>query len=235
LKTNAKRVALVDDSPQDRLLLRTMLERLPDVVVTGEASDLRSARVLLEDPAIDAVFLDIELGRENSFSLLRGSGRRAHVVFTTVHRDFALASYEAEAVDYVVKPVREDRLVRALARLDALMGRTGGTRVTVERGGSDRQLLALDSVFAVIGDGKLTLVHAGKDAHPDRRSLREWEALLKSVGAERVDRSTIVRTTEILSVKPYGRGARVTFRNSPLVIELGRAGAARLSEFICMK
>jgi two-component system, LytTR family, response regulator len=232
MKTNARRVGLVDDSGHDRLLLRTMLERLPDIEILGEAGDIKGAKALLERPGLDVVFLDIELGRENSFSLLRGAEKRPHVVFTTVHRNFALSAYEVEAVDYLVKPLREERLLRALAKLDALLGRVATARVCIERGGSDRQLVALDSVLAVEADGKHTRVHMAAGSHPDRRSLRDWEALLGQGGAERVDRSTLVRTGEILSVKPYGRGARVVFRNSPLVLELGRAGASRLAEVL---
>jgi DNA-binding LytR/AlgR family response regulator len=232
MKANFHKVALVDDSPQDRLLLRTMLERLPDIQIAGEAACLKSAKALLARPDIDLVFLDIELGRDNSFSLLRGSERIPPVVFTTVHREFALASYDVEALDYLVKPVREDRLIRALERLDALMGRSGTPRVTIERGGSDRQLVALDSVLAVVADGKHAIVHAGSLSHLDRRSLRDWEALLAKEGAERLDRSTLVRLDAILAVKPYGRGAQLAFRNSPLVVELGRAGAQRLDELL---
>ena len=103
MKANFRKVALVDDSPQDRLLLRTMLERLPDIEIAGEAACLKSAKALLARPDIDLAFLDIELGRDNSFSLLRGTERIPPVVFTTVHREFALASYDVEALDYLVK------------------------------------------------------------------------------------------------------------------------------------
>lgn len=232
MKANFRKVALVDDSPQDRLLLRTMLERLPDIEIGGEAACLKSAKALLARPDIDLVFLDIEFGRDNSFSLLRGTERIPPVVFTTVHREFALASYDVEALDYLVKPVREERLIRALERLDALLGRSGTPRVTIERGGSDRQLVALDSVLAVVADGKHAIVHAGSLRHMDRRSLRDWEALLAKEGAERLDRSTLVRMDAILAVKPYGRGAQLAFRNSSLVVELGRAGAQRLDELL---
>lgn len=229
MKPNARQVALVDDSPHERLLLRTMLERLPDIEIVGEAADLKGAKALLARPGLDVVFLDIELGRENSFSLLRGEGRLPHVVFTTVHREFALAAYDVDAVDYVVKPVREDRLLRALSKLDSLLGRSGRSRITLERGGSDRQLVSIDSVLAVEADGKHSMVHTASGSHPDRRSLRDWEALLAKSGAERLDRSTLVRLDAVLAVKPYGRGARLSFRNSPQVLEIGRSAAERLA------
>jgi hypothetical protein len=75
-------------------------------------------------------------------------------------------------------------------------------------------------------------VHLAAGSHPDRRSLRDWEALLGKDGAERLDRSTILRLGAVLAEKPYGRGARVSFRNSPLVLDLGRAGASRLAEVL---
>jgi len=232
MKPNARQVAIVDDTAQDRLLLRTMLERLPDIEIAGEAADLKGAKALLERPGLDAVFLDIELGRENSLTLLRGAGKLPHVVFTTVHRQFALTAFEVEAVDYLVKPVREDRLVRALAKLDVLLGRTGVSRVAIERAGSDRHLVPLDSVLAVEADGKNSIIHTGSGSHPDRRSLRDWEALLAKSGAERLDRSTLLRLEAVLAVKPYGRGARISFRNSALVLDLGRAAAERLEEVL---
>ena len=232
MKPNTRKVALVDDTLQDRLLLRAMLERLPDIEIVGEAADYKGAKALLQQPGVDVVFLDIELGRENSFSLLRGAGRLPHVIFTTVHRQFALASYEVEAVDYLVKPLREERLMQALSRLDALLGRSGTARVTLERGSSDRLLVPLSSVLAVEADGKNSVVHALSGSHPDRRTLRDWEALLAKEGAERLDRSTVVRLEAILAVKPFGRGAKISFRNSALVLELGRAAAERLSEIL---
>jgi DNA-binding LytR/AlgR family response regulator len=230
MKPNARQVALVDDSPHERLLLRTMLERLPDIEIVGEAADLKGAKALLERPGLDVVFLDIELGRENSFSLLRGAGKLPPVVFTTVHRQFALAAFDAEAVDYLVKPVREDRLLRALAKLDVQIGRAGISRISIDRAGSDRQIVPLDLVLAVEADGKHSMVHTASGSHPDRRSLRDWETLLAKGASERLDRSTLLRPDAVLAVKPYGRGAKITFRNSALVLELGRAAVERLAE-----
>lgn len=232
MKPGSRQVVLVDDSSHERLLLRTMLERLPDIEIVGEAADLKGAKALLERPGLDVVFLDIELGRESSFSLLRGAGRVPPVVFTTVHRQFALSAFEVEAVDYLVKPIREDRLLRALAKVDALAGRSATVRVTIERCGSDRHLVPLDSVMAVEADGKYSRVHLACGSHPDRRGLRDWEVLLAKGAAERLDRSTLVRLGAVLAVKPYGRGGRITFRNSALVLELGRAGFERFSELL---
>jgi hypothetical protein len=92
--------------------------------------------------------------------------------------------------------------------------------------------VALDLVLAVVADEKHAIVHAGSLRHLDRRSLRDWEALLAKEGAERLDRSTLVRMDAILAVKPYGRGAQLAFRNSPLVGELGRSVAQRLDELL---
>jgi two-component system LytT family response regulator len=232
MKPNARQVALVEDSPHERLLLRTMLERLPDIEIVGEAADLKGAKALLERPGLDVVFLDIELGRENSFSLLHGAGRLPPVVFTTVHRQFALSAFEVEAVDYLVKPIREDRLLRALSKVDTLTGRSATVRVAIERGGSDRLLVPLDAVLAVVADGKYSMVHLASGSHPDRRSMRDWEVLLAKGAAERLDRSLLVRPGAVLAVKPYGRGAIVSFRNSPLALELGRAATERLAEVL---
>ncbi len=78
-------------------------------------------------------------------------------------------------------------------------------------------------------------MHVASETHGDRRSLRDWEALLGAGAAERLDRSTLVRPASILAVKPFGRGAKITFRNSPLTLELGRAAAERLHEILAVR
>lgn len=228
------RALIVDDSAEDRLNLRVLLERCRGIEIVGEAPDLESARRLLAGPAVDLLFLDIQLGRENGFDLLRSLQPRPQVIVTTVHRNYGERAFDLDATDYLVKPVTDDRLQRALSRAEKALGgaKQELERVSVYRGGSERQMVALENIIAVTGEDKYSRVIAGSNEIPDHRNLREWECLLGEKGFMRIDRSTLVRPDRIISVLPYGRGARLSFRHSPVEIEVGRAGRERLEKIL---
>ena len=227
------RTLIVDDSKTDRAALRAMLERVSEVSTVSESECLEQARGVLAGEDIELVFLDIEIGRENGFSLLEFVGRNRRVIFTTVHTGYGGQAFDADAVDYLVKPVTEDRLLRALARAAASFGRSTAplTRVPVHRSGSARKFLALETISGVIAEGNYSRVLCGSTEYPDHRRLREWEKLLADYAVERLDRSTLVRLDHIEEIIPQGGGAKLVLKHHARV-PLGRTGNERLRELL---
>lgn len=227
------RTLIVDDSKPDRAALRGLLERVSAVDSIQEAECLGSAREALSNPDIDLVFLDIEVGRENGFSLLDSVGRDRRVIFTTVHTGYGGQAFDADAVDYLVKPVTEDRMLRALSRAASSFGRSTAplARVPVHRSGSARRFLALETISAVIAEGNYSRVLCGSMEYPDHRRLREWEKLLADFAVERLDRSTLLRLDHIEQVEPRGAGACLILNNNGK-IEIGRTANERLREVL---
>ena len=227
------RTLIVDDSKPDRAALRGLLERVSAVDSIQEAECLGSARKILANPDIDLVFLDIEVGRENGFSLLDSVGRDRRVIFTTVHTGYGGQAFDADAVDYLVKPVTEDRMLRALSRAASSFGRSTAplARVPVHRSGSTRIFLALETLSAVTAEGNYSRVVCGSKEYPDHRRLREWEKLLADFPFQRLDRSTLLRIDHIQAIEPQGAGARVILSHYA-VLELGRTANERLREVL---
>lgn len=226
------RVAIVDDSREDRLNLRTLLQQMPGYEVIVEAGALDEARELLSRTVVDLVFLDIELGPQQSgLSLIPGLSSGTKVIFTTVHRNFGTEAFELGAVDYIVKPVTEDRLLRALTRA-GLAPASRAEQVAVYRSGSPRHAIALDTVAAVLGDGDYTKVFSGARVYLDRRRLREWQELLAQRAFAQLDRSTLVQLSQVVSWQPLGRGGVLTLRHTTLPLELGRTAYLRFTELI---
>jgi DNA-binding LytR/AlgR family response regulator len=155
------------------------------------------------------------------------------VIFTTVHNGYGGQAFDSDAVDYLVKPVTEDRLLRALTRAAASFGRPTAplTRVPVHRSGSARRFLALETISAVIAEGNYSRVLCGSTEYPDHRRLREWEKLLADFAVERLDRSTLLRLDHIDQVEPRGAGACLILNNNGK-IEIGRTANERLREVL---
>lgn len=113
-------VLVVDDEPLARSRLRTLLASCGDVLVAGEAANAAQAMEQLGRRGFDAVLLDIRMPGADGVSLahaLRASPRPPAVVFVTAHPEHAVAAFDVEAVDYLTKPVRLERLQAALDKV----------------------------------------------------------------------------------------------------------------------
>jgi DNA-binding LytR/AlgR family response regulator len=228
------RVLIVEDSAEDRLNLRTLLDNCPDITAIEEAADLDSARKILTKQALDVLFLDVQLGHESGFELIDVSRKLPCVILTTVHRELGDQAFDANATDYIIKPVTEERLLRALRRVAVRLGKEtdSPTRVPVHRSGSERRLVALTSIVGVVAEGNCSRIYSDAEEYRDHRSLREWEALLNGYGFERLDRSTLLGPDQMKALQLYGKGARITFHRSPAVFEIGRTALVRLQEIL---
>jgi two-component system response regulator AlgR len=118
------RVLIVDDEPLARLRLRGLVDELaaqePRTMVVGEAEDADAALLLLRRQPADVVLLDIRMPGRDGLQLtsaLRKLREPPAVIFVTAHAEHALRAFELEAVDYLTKPVRRERLHEALARV----------------------------------------------------------------------------------------------------------------------
>lgn len=121
------RTLIVDDEAPARARLRRMLQPFEDagrVAVVGEAADGVEALETLEETPTDLLLLDIQMPELSGFDVLDrlGPEDRPLVVFTTAFDEYALQAFEAAAVDYLLKPISEERLDAALARAERLRG-----------------------------------------------------------------------------------------------------------------
>jgi len=149
------RVALVDDEPVAREGLRMWLAREPDVEIAGEAGTPREAIALVLRERPDLLFLDVQMPDADGFSVLEAVSREhlPEVVFVTAHERHALRAFDVSALDFLLKPVREERFRAALekarreldrgearegpARLSALLDRVRGSGAPGEAGSVD--------------------------------------------------------------------------------------------------
>ena len=113
------RVLIVDDEPLARRGVRQLLAQESDVAVVGESRNGREAIRALRELAPDLVFLDVQMPDLDGFGVLREHGvdRMPLVVFVTAHDEFAVRAFEAQAVDYLVKPLNAARFARMMARV----------------------------------------------------------------------------------------------------------------------
>lgn len=211
----ALRLLIVDDEALARLRLRRLVEELaaPAASVVAEVDSVAAAQVVLSAESagegIDAVLLDIGLPGPSGLALaatLRTLARPPAVVFVTAHAGHALQAFELEALDYLTKPVRRERLQQALARVAQWRGVAATTSpaaarpvlVLNERG----RLLRLphDEILSLRADHKAVVVHTAAQDFVVDESLNELEQRLGEAFL-RVHRNALVARAAIRALE----------------------------------
>lgn len=113
------RCLLLDDEPIARQVMRTYAERLPFLHIAGECANALEAYAFLQHQAVELIFCDIELPQISGLEFLKALPHRPLVVLTTAYEQHALAGFDLDAVDYLLKPFAFDRFWRAAEKARA--------------------------------------------------------------------------------------------------------------------
>jgi DNA-binding LytR/AlgR family response regulator len=115
---NAKKYQclVVDDEPIARKIVKRYIAQLPNLVCIGECKNASEAIERISRETIDIVFLDINLPNINGISMVKILSKQPLIIFTTAYSEFALESYELNAVDYLLKPFLFERFAKAVAK-----------------------------------------------------------------------------------------------------------------------
>lgn len=113
------KVILIDDEKAMHLIMKKMLAKISDIKVMGAFLDTKTATSYLNDHEVDLIFVDINMPRESGLEFaegLRKQGKLTRIVFITSHVEYSLLAFDVFAFDYMVKPVKQDRLLQTVHR-----------------------------------------------------------------------------------------------------------------------
>jgi DNA-binding LytR/AlgR family response regulator len=199
------RILVIDDERPALDELTYLLERDPRVAgVLGCDSATEALRVL-QDLEVDAVFLDIQMPGLTGLDLAQVLSRfrtPPPIVFVTAHEEHAVSAFELAAVDYVLKPVRAERLAEAVRRLvDAgPTAPSGDAQIPVERGGVTRFVQRSD-ITHVEAQGDYARLHTPEGSHLVRTPLSTLAEEWAPAGFVRIHRSLLVSLPHIEEVR----------------------------------
>ena len=249
------RVAIVDDEPVAREGIRLWLASEPDVEIVGEAGNPNDAIALIERTRPDLLFLDVQMPGGDGFDVVEGiaATHLPEVVFVTAHEENALRAFDVAALDFLLKPVREERFRTALERARRELARGGDERETPARLGAlldhvrggagpgrrlerfavrerDRFVIVKASDVAWIeAAGNYAELHTTAGAtHLVRATLADIEARLDPEAFARIHRGTLVRVDTIREVVPASHGDCDVVLTDGTTLKLSRRFRERL-------
>jgi len=227
------RVLVIDDEAPAREELLFLLRDDPRVGKVSQAANAGQALRILGDGAVDAVFCDIKMPGLDGVELARVVGRFAtppRIVFVTAYDDRAVDAFELGAVDYLLKPVRADRLdeaVRRVAGAGADLAADDDEMIAVELGGVTR-FVRRSQVRFVEAQGDYARLHTADGSHLLRATLSELESRWSDSGFVRIHRSTLVALAHVEEVRAVD--GHYTVRVGDTDLQVSRRHSRQLRE-----
>ena len=236
------KVVIVDDEPLARERLRNLLDDQGGIEIVGEAGDGHAALHACAEHQPDLVLLDIAMPGIDGLEIARHLAAfepRPAVVFCTAFDAHALSAFDAQAIDYLVKPVRAERLAAALERVrtftagreHAADGTHGGERTHLcARMRGSLRLIPVDDVHFLQAEEKYVVVHHVRGEDLIEESLKSLE---EEFGERfiRIHRNCLVARHEILELKRSADGhVQAVLRHGDQALEVSRRCVAGLRE-----
>ena len=236
------RVVIVDDEPLARQAIRMLLADDPEIEVVGECSGVGGAEVI-QEARPEVLFLDVQMPEVDGFDLLDeiGVDEAPVVVFITAHSEHALRAFEVHAVDYLLKPLVDERFARALARakqqawsrrlgvagpsgLGALLREhSRRTRRILVRHRGRTQVIEAGAIDWIEAADYYALIHVGVESHLIRETMNQLEERLDPERFVRAHRSAIVNVDRVREILPGVRGDRMLVLEGGARVRLSRA------------
>jgi two-component system LytT family response regulator len=253
-ETSLIKALIVDDEILGREVIREMLRGDPEVEVIAEcASGLEAIDVLrLLDP--DLVFLDVQMPEMNGFEMLEALGpeRAPLVVFVTAYDQYAVRAFEVYALDYVLKPFDHDRFDRAVRRAKDQIRKERDSNLSqrivalledvklkprylerlVVKAGGRVFFLKTEEIDWIEAEDNYVRMHAGKESHLFRETIRGLEAQLDPGCFVRIHRSALVNIDRVKELQPWFHGEYHVILVDGTELTLSRRYKQRLEEVL---
>lgn len=210
---------IVDDEPLARDELKYLLNRSKEVETIGESDCIEVATVEIPEHKPDIIFIDIELDAENGLSLAKALELlepAPAIVFATAYDEYALQAFEANAIDYLLKPIDEERLKKTIEKINKLKNREqkkNPTALRMNKQHNEKLVILVeermvllnqdDIIFLQSSEGKSTVKTIEQEYKVTEPLIVLEKKLLNNPSFVRVHRSFIVHVNHIVEIEPW--------------------------------
>ena len=240
------RAVVVDDEELARGYLCELLAEHPEIQVVAQCGNGFEAVKAIAETSPDLLFLDVQMPKLDGFEVLElvDTSQAPAVIFVTAYDQYAMRAFDAQAVDYLLKPFSAERFERALERARARLGerralpeiaaqaRAGGERprrIVVKDGARVHVIPVARLDYATAQDDYVALHSEGK-SYLKQQPIAALEALLDPACFVRIHRSAIVNLERVARIEPYGKESRIVILADGTRLPVSRTGYARLLE-----
>jgi len=223
------KTVLVDDEAPARSLLKEYLQAWPQLQVVAECKNGIEAIGIINVLQPDLVFLDVQMPGKTGLEVLQEIEHLPRIIFSTAYDQYALEAFEANALDYLLKPYTRDRFDRSVRKVltepempnlqalaERLQQKSYPDRILVEQG-SKWITLAVADIHWIEAEGDYTRLHAGRHTYLSSKGIGELELKLNPQQFQRVHRSAIVAFQAIREIHREPGGPQVVLHDGTVL------------------
>jgi two-component system, LytTR family, response regulator len=244
------KVIIIDDEPLSREIVKAYLKNFPDMEVLQECGDGFEGVKAIQEHKPDLIFLDIQMPKITGFEMLELIDHKPSVIFITAYDAFAIKAFEANAVDYLLKPVAEERFKTAILkwksqlalsrpeaepveRVLSTMSSTGTQqgRIVVKTGSKVR-IIPVHEVQYLEAEDDFVKVVTADGSYLKNKTMTFYEDSLDAQHFVRVHRSYIVNISQITKIEPYQKESHLAILRNGQQIPVSKTGYAKLKEVL---
>ncbi|NOU50577.1 response regulator transcription factor [Pseudoalteromonas sp. JBTF-M23] len=250
---------LVDDETSALEGLNIRLRNVGDIEIIGEATSVDGALKILEEKTPDLIFLDIEMPEKSGFELLKHfqPDNYPAIIFVTAYHQYAIKAFEVRALDYLLKPIRQERLEEAIQRvrehsaptspknsvlavagdlksLDDLESKDNSSyyvedeKLVIVDGRSSRQLVAFDEIYWIDAAGDYMCIHTQVETFVMRARMKNLINHILPPEFIRIHKSSIVNLKHIRSLEALRNAEFNAYLTNNNVLKVSRTYSANL-------
>lgn len=240
---------LIDDEPLARSVVREYLATFPEIEIAGECNDGFEGVKMIQETNPDLLFLDIQMPKINGFEMLELIEQKPAVIFTTAFDEYAIRAFEANAIDYLLKPFTRERFDAAVKKflerkqgmsespsteklLDATAQNPPQNSRIVVKIGTKIKIIPVHTIHFLEAADDYVMVMTEEGAFLKNKTMGFFEKNLDAGLFVRTHRSYIVNIQQITRIDPYEKENHVAILKSGRHIPVSKTGYTKLKEVL---
>ena len=242
------KVILIDDEPLSREIIKAYLKTFSDLEVVQECGDGFEGVKAIQQHQPDLIFLDIQMPKINGFEMLELVDMRPAVIFITAYDSYAIKAFEANAVDYLLKPVPEERFREAVLKwkskitptapeqvervLSTMSAGTAQQNRIVVKTGSKVKIIPVHDIHVIEADDDYVKITTAEGSFLKNKTMNFYEQSLDPQQFVRVHRSYIIHINQITKIEPYQKETHLAILRNGTQIPVSKTGYAKLKSLL---
>ena len=240
------KVVIIDDEPLARSIVVEYLQQNPSIEIAAECNDgFQGVKAIMQHKP-DLIFLDIQMPKINGFEMLELLDSTPSVIFTTAFDEYAIKAFEANAIDYLLKPFSKERFDLAIKKwnekkntsseknIQSLLENTTKqpderNRIVVKNG-SDIRIVSMADVMYIEAYDDYVKIFTKDTYYLKKKTMNYYEQMLDSSQFFRTHRSFIINLQELTKIEPLEKNTYVVLLKNGKKIPLSRTGYSKLKE-----
>ena len=237
---------LIDDEPLARDIVRYYLKEFPEIEIVAECSDGFEGVKAIAQFKPDLIFLDIQMPKINGFEMMELLEYRPAVIFTTAFDEFAIKAFEVNAVDYLLKPIEQQRFRSAIQKLSTRLASDENEKtaqllseVSLNASQRNRVVVKKDGVIKIIATSDIRYLETNDDyvkistaegSYQKNKTMSFFEKTLDPEQFIRIHRSYLINMSEVTKIELKEKESYVVLLKSGIWLPVSKTGYVKLKQ-----